>query len=76
MAKRFPEPSELDAIVSDPDVIDGGARAGKRMCQAARRGVNITLPEDLLAASRAGHARSGLLAQAVRERVERDRDAA
>jgi metal-responsive CopG/Arc/MetJ family transcriptional regulator len=43
--------------------------------------VNITLPEDLLAAvdryaARTGHTRSGLLAQAVRERMERDRDAA
>lgn len=43
--------------------------------------VNITLPEELLSAvdryaTRTGYTRSGLLAQAVRERMRRDRDAA
>lgn len=43
--------------------------------------VNITLPEELLATvdrypTRTGFSRSGLLAQAVRERMRRDRDAA
>jgi predicted RNase H-like HicB family nuclease len=79
--EAVPDPSELDAITSDPDV----AEAARVLVRADVPGravrVNITLPEDLLAAvdryaSRTGHTRSGLLAQAVRERMERDRDAA
>ncbi|HME22660.1 MAG TPA: type II toxin-antitoxin system HicB family antitoxin [Acetobacteraceae bacterium] len=43
--------------------------------------MNITLPEELLAAvdryaARSGYTRSGLLAQAVRERMRRDREVA
>jgi metal-responsive CopG/Arc/MetJ family transcriptional regulator len=43
--------------------------------------VDITLPEELLAAvdryaAQTGYTRSGLLAQAVRERMQRDREAA
>ena len=77
----IPEPSELDVIAADPDVVEA-ARALVRADVPGRSvRVNITLPEDLLAAvdryaACTGHTRSGLLAQAVRERMERDRDAA
>jgi hypothetical protein len=79
--ETVPNPSELDAVASEPDV----AEAARVLVRADLPGrsvrVNITLPEDLLAAvdryaARTGHTRSGLLAQAVRERMERDRDAA
>lgn len=71
-------PSELDAIPSDPDV----AEAVRVLVRAEVPGkavrVNITLPEGLLAeanhyARRMGFTRSGLLAQAVRERIRQDR---
>lgn len=75
MAERgeaMPAPSELDAIQADPDV-DDVARILVRAEVAGRAArVNITLPEDLLAAidryARAsGFTRSGLFAQAARE---------
>ncbi len=77
----IPEPSTLDEIVVDPDV----AEAARILIRADPPGrtvrVNITLPEDLLAnvdryAVRTGYSRSGLLAQAVRERLRRDQTAA
>ena len=75
------EPSSLDDIVVEPDVV-AVARVLIR-ADPPRRAVrvNITMPEDLLAAvdqyaTRTGYSRSGLLAQAVRERMRRDRDAA
>jgi predicted RNase H-like HicB family nuclease len=79
--EAVPEPSELDAIAPEPDVVEA-ARVLVRVDVPGRSvRVNITLPEDLLAAvdryaARTGHTRSGLLAQAVRERMQRDRDAA
>ena len=79
--EAVPAPSELDTIMSDPDVAEA-ARVLVRVDVPGRAvRVNITLPEDLLAAvdryaSRTGHTRSGLLALAVRERMERARDAA
>lgn len=68
----IPEPSDLGVFGANPD-IDEAARILVRAeipGRAAR--VNITLPEDLLAAidrhaKRAGYTRSGLLAQAARE---------
>lgn len=69
-----PPPSSLDAIQVDAD-IDEAARILVRaeMPGKAVR-VNITLPEDLLAAvdrhaKAHGFSRSGLLAQAVREKL-------
>jgi predicted RNase H-like HicB family nuclease len=78
--EAIPDPSHLDDIVVDADVVEI-ARILVRVDPPGRSvRVNITLPEDLLAAvdrhaSRTGYSRSGLLAQAVRERMRRDRDA-
>ena len=77
----IPEPSTLDEIVVDPDVVEA-ARILVRSDPPGRAvRVNITMPEDLLAAVdryavRTGYSRSGLLAQAVRERLRRDQTAA
>ena len=79
--EALPEPSDLDAIAAAPDV----AEVGRILVRADLPGrsirVNITLPEELLTAIdryalRTGHTRSGLLALAVRERMQRERDAA
>jgi len=77
----IPPPGTLDTIPADPDV-DEAARVLVRADlpdKAAR--VTITLPESLLAeadlyAERMGFTRSGLLAQALRERMRRDRGGA
>jgi predicted RNase H-like HicB family nuclease len=77
----IPEPSTLDQIAIDPDVTEV-ARILVRADPPGRTvRVNITMPEDLLAAVdryavRTGFSRSGLLAQAVRERMRRDQAAA
>jgi len=77
----IPEPSTLDQIVVEPDVVEA-ARILVRADPPSRTvRVNITMPEDLLAAVdryavRTGYSRSGLLAQAVRERMRRDQAAA
>ena len=76
--ETLPSPSDLDAIERDPEV-DEAARVLVRVeipGKAVR--VNITMAEDLLAAvdryaKREGFTRSGLLAQAVRDRLARDR---
>ena len=79
--EAVPDPSELDAVASEPDVVEAARVLVRTDVPGRSVRVNITLPEDLLAAvdryaARTGHTRSGLLAQAVRERMERDRDAA
>jgi predicted RNase H-like HicB family nuclease len=76
-----PEPSELDVIAADPGVVEAARVLVRADVPGRSVRVNITLPEDLLAAvdryaARTGHTRSGLLAQAVRERMDRDCDAA
>jgi predicted RNase H-like HicB family nuclease len=77
----IPVPSELDAIKVDADVVEA-ARVLVRVEVPGRSvRVDITLPEELLAAvdryaAQTGYTRSGLLAQAVRERMQRDREAA
>lgn len=77
----IPEPSTLDQIAVDPDVTEV-ARILVRADPPGRTvRVNITMPEDLLVAVdryavRTGYSRSGLLAQAVRERMRRDPAAA
>jgi predicted RNase H-like HicB family nuclease len=74
--EAIPEPSTLDEIEVDADVVEA-ARILVRADPPTRTvRVNITMPEDLLAAVdryavRTGYSRSGLLAQAVRERPRR-----
>jgi predicted RNase H-like HicB family nuclease len=76
-----PGPSTLDQIAVEPDVVEA-ARVLVRADPPGRTvRVNITMPEDLLAAVdryavRTGYSRSGLLAQAVRERLRRDQTTA
>ena len=76
-----PDPSDLQTIGTDQDV-DEAARVLVRAETGGKAvRVNITLPEELLAAvdryaKRTGFTRSGLLAQAVRARIRGDRDAA
>jgi predicted RNase H-like HicB family nuclease len=79
--EALPEPSDLDGIVAEPDVVEVGRILVRAELPGRSVRVNITLPEELLTAidryaARTGHTRSGLLAQAVRERMQRDRDAA
>ena len=70
--EALPAPSEIDALAVDPDV-DEAARVLVRVEVSSRAArVNITLPEELLAAidryaKRSGPTRSGMLAQAARE---------
>ena len=77
----IPDPSELDAIHAEPDVVEA-ARVLVRVEMPERSvQVDITLPEELLAAvdryaARTGYTRSGLLAEAIRERMRRDQEAA
>lgn len=78
--EALPEPSDLDAIVAEPDVVEVARILVRADLPGRSVRVNITLPEELLTAidryaARTGHTRSGLLALAVRERMQRDRDA-
>ena len=78
----LPEPSDLDAAAPvDPD-IHVAARLLVRVetTKAKPVRVNIMMPGDLLAAvdryaARLGYTRSGLLAQAVRDKLRRENDA-
>jgi len=79
--ETLPEPSRLDDVSIDPDVVAVARILVRAEMPGKSVRVNITLPEELLTAIdryavRTGHTRSGLLAQAVRERMQRDRDAA
>ncbi len=79
--EAIPEPSPLDRITTDPDVTEVARILVRAEPPGRAVRVNITIPEDLLAAvdryaARTGYSRSGLLAQAVRERMQRDREAA
>jgi predicted RNase H-like HicB family nuclease len=71
-----PEPSSLEAIMSDPENRDGVAVLVPLKGPAPRAvRVNITLPEDVLAkidayAERAGMNRSGFLAYAAKREME------
>jgi predicted RNase H-like HicB family nuclease len=78
--EAIPAPSELDAIALDADVVEAARVLVRAEVPGRSVRVNITLPEELLAAvdryaARSGYTRSGLLAQAVRERMRRDREA-
>lgn len=79
--EAIPEPSELDTIVVEPDIVEAARILVRAELPGRSVRVNITLPEELLSAvdryaALTGHTRSGLLAVAVRERMQRDRDAA
>ena len=79
--ETLPEPSALDGLVIDADVVVAARVLVRAEVPGRSVRVNITLPEELLTAidryaARTGHTRSGLLALAVRERMQRDRDAA
>jgi predicted RNase H-like HicB family nuclease len=79
--EAVPAPSELDHVMTEPDVVEVGRILVRAELPGRSVRVNITLPEELLAAldqyaARTGHTRSGFLALAVRERMRRDRDAA
>ena len=79
--EAIPVPSELDAIAPEPGVVEAARVLVRAEIPGRSVRVNITLPEELLAAvdryaARSGYTRSGLLAQAVRERMQRDREAA
>jgi len=79
--ESVPAPSDLRQIVLEPGV-NAVAQVLVRVEMPGRAvRVNITLPEDLLAAvdshaQRRGFSRSGFLAQAAREALKRDREAA
>ena len=76
----IPEPSTLDQITGESDVVEVARILVRADLPNRTVRVNITMPEDLLAAVdryavQTGYSRSGLLAQAVRERMRRDQTA-
>jgi predicted RNase H-like HicB family nuclease len=79
--EAIPEPSTLDQVSVDADVVQAGRMLVRADFPTRTVRVNITMPEDLLAAvdryaNKTEYSRSGLLAQAVRERMRRDQTAA
>lgn len=78
----LPEPSGLEAVMSDPDNRDGVAILVAVKTEAARAvRVNITLPEDVLAeiddyAEAHGLSRSGFLTHAAKAAMKRGTRAA
>jgi hypothetical protein len=77
----LPEPSNLDSATVDPDIVVAArllVRVETTKAKPVR--VNVMLPGDLLTAvdryaARLGYTRSGLLAQAVRDKMRRENDA-
>lgn len=74
-----PLPTPLDLIPVEADVDEAARVLVRAELPGRAMRVNITLPEDLLAAAdryakRMGFSRSGLLAQAVRERMRDGRE--
>jgi predicted RNase H-like HicB family nuclease len=74
---RIPEPSTLNQITVDSNVVEVARILVRADLPNRTVRVNITMPEDLLTAAdryavQTGYSRSGLLAQAVRERMRRD----
>jgi predicted RNase H-like HicB family nuclease len=70
--ETVPDPSELDAVGPEPDVVEAARVLVRADVPGRSARVNITLPGDLLAAvdryaARTGHTRSGTL-----ERFHRD----
>ena len=75
--EELPAPSSLDALERDPEVEE----IARILVRAERPGravrVNVTLDEGLVAAiDRVARNRSGFLADAAREKLDRDRAAA
>jgi len=74
--EAIPEPSSLEAVMSDPENRDGVAILVAVKAQAAKAvRVNVTLPEDTLEAidryaESHGYTRSGFLAQAAKKVME------
>jgi predicted RNase H-like HicB family nuclease len=78
--EAVPEPSDLDAVQVAADVQEAARLLVRIDLGAKPVRVNVMLPGDLLAAvdrhaERMGYTRSGLLAQAAREKMRRDRAA-
>ncbi len=78
--EAVPEPTPLDQVVAEADVKEAGRLLVRVETPAKPVRVNVMLPGDLLAAldryaERTGYTRSGLLAQAAREKMRRDRAA-
>ena len=76
--EAIPAPSDLDSLQPEPGVTEAARILVRAEIPGRSVRVNITLQEELLAAvdryaARTGFTRSGLLAQAVRERMQRDR---
>ena len=72
--ETVPQPTGLDDLAVDPDVIEAARVLIRTELPGRAVQVDITMPEDLLAAAdryaaRAGYTRSGLVSQAVREMV-------
>jgi predicted RNase H-like HicB family nuclease len=78
---KLPEPSDLDTVQVDPDIhVTARLLVRVETTKAKPVRVNIMMPGDLLAvvdryAARLGYTRSGLLAQAVRDKLRRENDA-
>ncbi len=76
----LPEPSALDAVEVDPEVDEAARLLVRVEPPGATVRVNLTVPEDVLAAvdrhaERRGFSRSGFFVQAAREKMRRDRAA-
>jgi predicted RNase H-like HicB family nuclease len=71
--ESIPEPSTLDAIMSDPENRDGfGFLVDVPDPPGRAQRINVTLPEDLIRAiDRTSKNRSRFLAEAARERLAR-----
>jgi hypothetical protein len=79
--KPSPGLSTLDQVAVELDVAEAGRILVRAGFPTRTVRINITMPEDLLAAvdryyEETRYLRSGLLAQAVRERMQRDQTAA
>jgi len=78
--EAVPEPSNLEAIMSDPDNKDGVAVLVPLKAESKKSvRLNITLPEDVLKeidayAETHGFTRSGFLARAAKHEIEADTD--
>ncbi len=78
--EELPDPSELDTAQVDPDIHIAARFLVRIETQKARSmRVNVMLPSDLLAAAdkfaaRTGYTRSGLLAQAIRDKLRSEAD--
>lgn len=78
--EAVPEPTPLDQVAPETDIKEAGRLLVRAEAGAKPVRVNVMLPGDLLAAldryaERTGYTRSGLLAQAAREKMRRDRAA-